>query len=320
MPVGVEVQPKIYDHATAFFCIPLRTSVLLIGFSSFLLGFAILVDRVETEANLRQYIGGYTRTSRSVIGFLDFLGLFFGLLGMIGALNLRANQVQLFLGFQAARLAAWFWMYYHDLQALWKCELWGTDVNKAAKLFGWNSILFDIAVESGCQSERQWFLMLSLPTLLFSVYCTLVTQKALADLEEEPAFLFKAPLGVVNGASYSRSLASASIHTQMRTEATSVEKAKDYAKEKEDESLLEAWGHSPKAADPMNSTLDLRGLKGESGQYGSFGFGPGFNAASGQYGSQPQGMPTAGDPFSFLPPTAGGLSQPAVPPAHGAYV
>eukprot|EP00932_Pfiesteria_piscicida_P005372 SRR837773.1528.p1 GENE.SRR837773.1528~~SRR837773.1528.p1 ORF type:complete len:275 (+),score=48.99 SRR837773.1528:114-827(+) len=211
-----KVQPQVYDHATAFLCVPLRTAVICIGASSLYLGLSLFFDRVGTEESLRPFIGGYARKSRSVIGVIDLLGLFWGPLGMAGAWNHNAGHIKLFLSFQAARLLVWLWMFFTDLPLLWACELWTKDVAKAQKLYSWNPVLFNIAVQSGCQSERTWFLLCSLPTFLFAIYCAGVTQRLLAEMEDEPPYLFKMPLGTTTGAFYTRSWASQSIHEQMK--------------------------------------------------------------------------------------------------------
>merc|ERR1740129_4558 len=75
--------------------------------------------------------------------------------------------------------------------------------------------MFDIAVGNNCQEERADFVIYAFLAFLFFLYCTTVTQKLLAEIEEEPRHLLK---GVVSGAYYTRSLATQSIANQIRGE------------------------------------------------------------------------------------------------------
>lgn len=209
-------QQRVYDHATVFLCVPLRTAVICIGLSSLLLGIALMFDRVGTEESLRPYIGGYARRSRTVIGLLDVLGIFVGPLGIAGAWNHHSGHIKLFLGYQVVRLAAWGWMYYVDIPQLWTCELWTTNVVAAEQKYSWNPIMFNIAIASRCQSERMWFFSCSVLTFLFAVSCVAATQRLLAEMEDEPPYLYKVPFGTTNGAFYTRSWASQSIHEQLK--------------------------------------------------------------------------------------------------------
>mmetsp|Transcript_47319 Transcript_47319/g.135657 ORF Transcript_47319/g.135657 Transcript_47319/m.135657 type:complete len:402 (+) Transcript_47319:157-1362(+) len=237
-----KVQTKVYDHITVFLCVPLRTAVVMIGVSSVFLGFCLLVDRVGTEDSLRQYVGGYTMRSRTVIGLVDFLGLFWGLLGIAGAWQLRSSYIKLFMGYQAVRLLAWIWMYFADLPLLWNCELWTKDVTKAAGLYSWNDVMFNVSVEDKCPSERFDFLLRSIPTLLFALYCMAVTQWMLADMEDELAYLFKVPMGATSGAFYTRSLASKSLREQMHEEAEKATMAAEAKRRVQEEDFMKRVG------------------------------------------------------------------------------
>lgn len=215
----VRTLPKIYDHEVVCCCFPLRTAVALIGANIFIVAVALFFDRAGTEEYLRHWVGGYARKTRVVIGLLDSLGIVFGPLAIVGAVQLTGNYLRLVLGFQVVRLVAQFFALYIDVPLLWKCEMWGSDVKSAADMYGWNEVMFEIAVESRCPQERVSFLFYCIPSLLFSVYCVTVTQKLWAEIEDEPAYLFNTPLSATTGAFLTRSLASESLQQYLKEDA-----------------------------------------------------------------------------------------------------
>lgn len=201
-----------YDHATVFCCVPLRTAVCLTGLGCTLLGLAMLSSRASVQEDLRPLIGGYAPTSRSLIGLLTTSGILFGFIGAAGAIQMKASWLQLFLAYQVVRLLIWLPVYYMDLPLLWTCEVWMTNLQAAIHKFGWNDVIFHVALNNQCPTERSAFLTYSFPCFLFWLYCTSVTQQLLAEIETEPRHLLK---DVVSGAFYTRSLATQSIARHM---------------------------------------------------------------------------------------------------------
>jgi len=210
------VNARVTQHSTICFCLPLRTAVFVNALGTVVLSILLFFFREVMDDGMRVFTGGYSLQGRVAVDLIEISGCLWGVIGIIGAVYLKTSYVRIYMYYQVARLFAWGVMYLTDVPLLWACELWMTDLELAAKLYGWNHIMYNLAVNSRCQEERFLFTTLSTLCLIFFVQLTWASQKLLNDLEEEPKYLLTLPKNTPNGAFYTQSLASRSLLAQQK--------------------------------------------------------------------------------------------------------
>jgi len=175
-------------------CVPLRTAVFLNAlctiFNSLMYIFFHGLLKLDVGA-VRIFTGGYALQSRVVISILMFTGVIWGAIGLIGALRLKSSFLRIYNIWQMARLAGWVCMYFTDVPLLWRCELWRTHLDEANGMYGWNPIMYDVAMSNLCDTERLLFTFFSTISLAFFAYLVHVNQRLIADLEQEPKYLLR---------------------------------------------------------------------------------------------------------------------------------
>jgi len=199
---------RALDHPTVCCCIPIRSAVFVSAFLTVVFALAMLVMRTGMESGLRVFTGGYELRSRVIVDLLEISGVVWGPIGMSGVLFLRTSHVRTFFYYQVFRLVGWFIMYMTDVPLLWNCELWNTDIKAATAQYGWNDLMYGIAVMNGCERERTLFVACSTTGFFVFLYFTMATQWLLSDLDDEPRYLLRVPQDRPDGAFYATSLAS----------------------------------------------------------------------------------------------------------------
>jgi len=206
-PLQRGLNRRVLEHPTVCCCFPLRTAVFLSALCTALLSLALLGSRDVVGQELRVFTGGYALQSKVIVDLVEISGIVWGTLGVFGVVFLRASYVRTYMSYQMFRLFIWLVMYFTDVPFLWSCELWRTDLKEAAKQYGWNDVMYSIAMSGQCQQERTLFVTCSTFSLFFFLYLTIATQWLLNDLEDEPRYLLKVPAGCPSGAFYTTSLA-----------------------------------------------------------------------------------------------------------------
>lgn len=112
-----------------------------------------------------------------------------------------------------------------------------TNLQAAIHKYGWNEVIFNVALNNKCPEERSAFLTYSFPCFLFWCYCTSVTQQLLAEIETEPRHLLK---DVVSGAFYTRSLASESMKRHMEEQEARRQQEKEAEEQAKAKALAKA--------------------------------------------------------------------------------
>lgn len=206
-----------------FGCVPLRTCVFLNCLGTVMVSVSLFIGEKLFHTDFRTFSGGYALQSHVIIGLIEVVGIFAGLLGLIGTVTLEHNYVKFFQMYQIVRLASVFLMYITDVPLLVHCELFRTDLPKAIEEYGWNSIMFDLAINNHCSQERTAFVIFSTFYLLTFVYLTTGTSKFLSELEEEPRYLFRVPKGRVGASFNASSLASRTVSERAKKRAERLE-------------------------------------------------------------------------------------------------
>merc|ERR1719198_2576176 len=154
-------------------------------------------------------------------------------------------------------------------------------------------------------SERSGFIFYSVCTLLFHLYCTLVTQWFLEDMEEEPKYLLKNPTSV-SGAFYTKSLASKSLRESMDREDT------EDAERKQRKAMAEEFGGMPPSM--VGAPVGLAGGTMPLGSAPMMRMPGAAPASTGPFQPAPMGLPSygMGPPGSMMgpPPSTMGPSMP----------
>lgn len=184
---------SVRHGATCCLCIPLRLGIFMNAVGTITGSLLMICMKHEFEENMRIFGGGYVMLSRVIIGFIELTGCIWGIIGAMGAWQCKEHFLEIYNTYQMIRVLAWFGMYVTDGPSLWYCELWMTDIEAAIKMQGYNPIMYKIALEGRCASERFYFFFFSSIGLAFFIYLTRINQVYQKMLNEEPAYLFRIP-------------------------------------------------------------------------------------------------------------------------------
>lgn len=190
---------------TCCMCIPLRLGVFLNAVMTIFGSLMMVFFKQYAEETMRLCGGGYVLFSRVVIRFIEVTGVFWGVMGLLGAWQLKEGYLEIYNMYQMTRCIAWVGMYVTDLPILWNCEMWILDINGAIKKYGWNEIMYKIALAGRCQSERTYFILFSTAGLMFFLYLTWVNQRLQNIIGEENKYLIRLPQGATSSAFFQES-------------------------------------------------------------------------------------------------------------------
>lgn len=140
------------------------------------------------------------------IGVIEFTGIVFGLVGMIGAWYQKRDQVIMFNVWQFVRLVAWTFMYSVDIPLITHCEDWVNNVEVMTKAHGWNALLYEVAMAGSCGNERLHFLLFSSLTFLTLAYICHATFRYQDFMARVPKHLLRVPKDLSSGAFYAHSM------------------------------------------------------------------------------------------------------------------
>mmetsp|Transcript_115182 Transcript_115182/g.325452 ORF Transcript_115182/g.325452 Transcript_115182/m.325452 type:complete len:268 (+) Transcript_115182:138-941(+) len=187
---------------TMCLCVPLRLGVLLVATFTFIISFFYVADRAYFSVVYRPYTGGFTDSSKLVVGIFDFTGLLFGVVGIIGAWYCKQDYIAWFNYWQIGRLVSYLVVYWIDVPLLQTCEYWVNDIDRMTKEHGWNQTMYDIALAATCPSTRTNFFIRSVLTLLALMYVIWGTYKYSEFMSLGPKHLLRVPKDLAPGAFY----------------------------------------------------------------------------------------------------------------------
>lgn len=196
-----QTNPKV-EYETMCCCIPLRTAVFLNALFTVLFSLSMLLFRSYVEDQVRQFTGGYSRVTCVIIRVIELTGLCWGTMGVIGVIYLKSSYIKIFFGYQLARLAAVAIMYYIDIPLLWTCEEWRADLHGSIKKYGFNDIIYTVAMSNECVHERRNFYLFSGVFSLLMIYAAQINYRFQAQAEDEPKYLLRIPKDYPDGAFY----------------------------------------------------------------------------------------------------------------------
>lgn len=192
-------------HQTAFVCLPLRLAVLLTAVLAFASSFVFIVAKVQWEGMFRHFVGGYSLASKVCVGAIQYTGIGFSYVGIMGCWYNKRQYVITFNYWQMARVVAWCLMYYVDLPLINNCEEFVNNVVGSTQQFGWNSLMYEFAMSGKCSNERDWFFACSILTLVYFLYCIAATARFAEHMDRVPKHLLRPPKDLASSALYSHS-------------------------------------------------------------------------------------------------------------------
>jgi len=183
------------ERDTACCCIPLRTACFIMGIISALKACIAWFYPALLESPM-----GYSMISRVLVGATEVTGIFFGSVGAIGAFELSVSLLNVYNYYQFARLASMFFMIYTDIPLLYDCNTWRTDLKGAIKEYGWNPMMYDVAMGNDCLPAQINFVIAAILQLCIYVYLISLTRRLIWDTEKTPRYLLALPSSRPDGA------------------------------------------------------------------------------------------------------------------------
>lgn len=191
---------------TMWYCMPVRLGLFITTCFTFLFSFWCVCDRSGFEEYFRYFIGGYTFRSRVAIAAVEFSGVIFSLVGIVGLWKNKRSYLVTYNLWQFLRLAGWMYMYAEDVPLLGQCEHWVNSVDEMNQKYHWNQILFDVAMAGDCDTERRRFWVLSVLAVLVFMYISWCTFRYQDQMDRIPKHLLRLNKDPISGAFYSHSL------------------------------------------------------------------------------------------------------------------
>jgi len=174
---------RLLKQETMFSVIPLRLGVFLLSVCTFATSLGYCIDRHAWHSVFRHFEGGYFPSSWVIVGAMQISGVVAGLSGVIGTWHVKASRIRICNIWQYLRIIGVAVTYYFDLPLLRDCEGYVNTVERMTEEYGWNDLLFQIALRGRCAWERQLFLVCAFVYLVILMYVAQSTSRSL-DLVE----------------------------------------------------------------------------------------------------------------------------------------
>ena len=123
-------------HDLVFGCVPLRLACFINASLTALLSLIFFLFRQPSQ--IFWVGGGYSSDSRMLLSGTDFLGVIFGMLGVLGVMKCKSEPTQQFLWFQMVRWLALVGCCVVDFPLVQQCEMWVTDLHTMISRFGYS--------------------------------------------------------------------------------------------------------------------------------------------------------------------------------------
>merc|ERR1719329_755097 len=107
---------------------------------------------------------------------------------------------------QVLRIVAFGYVFWADSQVLNQCEYWVNDVDAMIAKYGWNDLMYQIAMNAVCDKERTRFFICAAFFFLLFLYVTWCTHRYVEEVGRVPRHLLRVPKDATSGAWYSHSL------------------------------------------------------------------------------------------------------------------
>jgi len=180
---------------------PLRLGIFLVACFTTIWCFCLLAFKGFAETMII-FTGGYCLKSRMALTLIEATGVIFGLCGAMGAWNCKRIYVLTFNVWQVFRILVAAWVYFVDVPILDTCEYWVNDVDAMIAKYGWNDLMYKIAMRAVCSTERTRFWIGSGFSFLLLIYITWCTHRYVEEVGAVPRHLLRIPKDLTSGSWY----------------------------------------------------------------------------------------------------------------------
>lgn len=193
---------------TMLCCMPLRLGILLTSAVIFFTGIQYCWNTVYYAGYYRHETGGYGLYSQIAVQLFGISGVFFGLMGILGTWYLRRTHIVGLSGWLFLRILVYVPVFYNDIPLLRTCEMWVDDVQTMTAEYGWNQIMYDIALRGYCPEERIACAVRSAVSFLFLMHVAWATFRYSEYIGHVPKHLLRAPkdMDSLSGAFFATSI------------------------------------------------------------------------------------------------------------------
>jgi len=191
---------------TVFYCMPLRLGIFAFAAFTCLSSVIYCLDKTGWESAFRFFDGGYALASRVIIGAIQVTGVLAGWVGLMGVWYVKTNYVLAFYYWQIFRIVGTLLVYIVDIPLLMHCEGWINSVDLLVKEYGWNQLMYDIAMAGQCEHERDGFFICTSMAAGCFMYLTSSTGRYLDAMDTMPRHLLRVPKDAPDGCYYAHAL------------------------------------------------------------------------------------------------------------------
>lgn len=174
---------------TMYVCVPLRLGVFVSAAVTLWISIIFLVDYPLYTTLFRSCFGGFALASRIVVDIAEYSGLAFAWLGTVGTWYGRLDWVRCFNYWQYVRLLSFAIVFYVDMPLIMHCEDWVSDVQGTSEGYGWNQLMYNMAMQGSCSSSRTNFFAFATLSMMILMYTASATDRYLEYMGRVPKHL-----------------------------------------------------------------------------------------------------------------------------------
>jgi len=192
--------------ATCLLCFPLRLGVFIAAILTSVGSIWVIYFKKNHTVQSRMFFGGYGGYASLFGQVVDYLGVVWGIWGVIGCWQMKEGYLAMYNYYNMLRVATWGYVLYTDFPLLWNCEEWALDLDGAVKRHGWNPVMYAVGTSGACVPTRFYFNFFISTGLLLFFYLIWVNIQLQRLIASEPAYLLRLPAVKLDPAYYAYSL------------------------------------------------------------------------------------------------------------------
>lgn len=192
--------------ATCLICFPLRLGIFLAAIATSVGSIWAIHLKENYGDQARMLFGGFSFYSVLFGKIIDYVGIVWGLWGVIGCWDMKEGYLKMYNHFNMLRVAVWLSVLYYDFGLIWNCEEWALDLDGAVKRHGWNPTMYKLGRSGGCVPTRFYFNIFIPGGILLFTYLIWANIQLQRLISSEPAYLLRLPAVKLDPAYYAYSL------------------------------------------------------------------------------------------------------------------
>eukprot|EP00441_Pelagodinium_beii_P036477 CAMPEP_0197652778 /NCGR_PEP_ID=MMETSP1338-20131121/34657_1 /TAXON_ID=43686 ORGANISM="Pelagodinium beii, Strain RCC1491" /NCGR_SAMPLE_ID=MMETSP1338 /ASSEMBLY_ACC=CAM_ASM_000754 /LENGTH=230 /DNA_ID=CAMNT_0043227721 /DNA_START=102 /DNA_END=794 /DNA_ORIENTATION=+ len=199
------MSPEVAQQ-TIYVCVPQRLGIFVSALIQTLISATYILDYKLFVHLYRQFVGGYGVGGRTFVLIGQLSGLFGGVMGVAGTWYGKRDYILSWYGWLYAQLFCYAFMYFFDVPLLLACENFESDLASSVDKYGYNQLMYQMALQGQCDSGRWNFYIKSGLAVLLIMYLISRTSRYLEYTGRLPKHLLRLPKDPTSGAFYSHSL------------------------------------------------------------------------------------------------------------------